>query len=187
MPSRWSRLLATGAVAASLLLVACGGDDPDEADDSGGGAMTSNPTSTESVATSTPSPTSATTEAGSGGGGGVTGFPSQACQDAALATSDVFDIMTPGGSITDEDLGEYQQALERARANAPSEIRDDLEVFGDLWTRLREVIADSNWDPASGQIPPASVLAAFQEFDTPEIEAAAESLGEWFAENCPSE
>jgi hypothetical protein len=169
-------------VAAMLSLAACGGGNDDEEASGDSGA----PTATSPAAAANSSGTSSS----SGGGGADLGFFASAeCRNTTLAMAQAMSsFAAPTGSTVGEDpFAELAASLGAAGDAAPDDIKNDLETLAEAFAGLASAIEDAGgWNPASGQVPPAAVMQAFESFESPAVDAAGENVGVWFEENCES-
>jgi hypothetical protein len=177
-----------------VFLVACGGDDDDSSN------------------TSSPQPT-----ADSGGGGGSGGDSSSnsgtnSGGDATPSDADGAEILAncpellgmfgafssgafanPGAGNVDDDLEAAAQVFQNAAANAPDEIKADMQILADAFTGFYTALNDLGVDfsnPASFAALDASqqaqLQAALESFSNPELEAASANLDAYFTEHCGS-
>jgi len=178
-----TRLIGVGLIAVALLAFpACGGGDDDEDT----GRDTAAPAASATAAEA-PSGTPSATSSSGGGGGDLNFFASGECRKTALAMSQAMSsVLSPTGlSASDDPFGELAAALDAAEEAAPDDIKSDLGMLAAAYADLAAAIEDAGgWNPASGQIPPAAVMEAFQSFDTPALEAAGNNVSGWFEENC---
>ncbi len=168
-------------VAAMLSLAACGGGDADDE------------APVDSGATTARSPAGAASSSGtsssSGGGADLSFFASAACRNTTLAMAQAMSsFAAPTGSTASGDpFAELAASLDAARDAAPNDIKNDLETLAEAFAGLASAIEDAGgWNPASGQVPPAAIMQAFESFDSPAVDAAGDSVGAWFEENCES-
>jgi hypothetical protein len=158
------RILAV-LVFGSLLLAACGGGD-DNGDGGDGGAST-----------------------GSDGGGidgGVIGAGECADAVAAMAAAaQAIPAAMSGGSV---DLETSIAQLQAFAENAPEEIRDELQIIYAAYGEFAQAMADSGYDPSSGQPPSADAIAALTQaseaINTPEVLAASNTVNAYFEGGC---
>ncbi|HEX7277445.1 MAG TPA: hypothetical protein VF244_08740 [Acidimicrobiales bacterium] len=158
-------------VVGSVVLVGCGGDDDDEST----------------------TPATAGNSSTDGGGSsdlptGGSGISSAACLSAATAMAQAAGGLSTAFSGGSEDLEDSVEAFEAFAANAPSEIRDDLRTVAEGYAEFVEILADANFNPASGEAPSPETMArleaASEQFDDSEFEAAAERVTAWFENEC---
>ena len=114
-------------------------------------------------------------------------FGSEECRDALEAMGKaVAGAPTPGADLGDieaayENFGRYADA-------APDEIRDEMQLLAEAFREVGEVLADLDYDPASGDMPSqedqerlAEVGARYQD---EEFVEASERVNEWFETEC---
>jgi hypothetical protein len=62
-------------------------------------------------------------------------------------------------------------------------------LLAEAYARMGQILADSGFDPASGQPPSAEAMAALQEagdeLNSAELQAASERINAYFAAECP--
>lgn len=169
------RLLAL-LVLGSLLLAACGGDDGGS-DEAGGDAGETTGGDVGEVT-------------GGDGGGDIGMFGAGECAEVvaamAAASSGISAAMSGSGS----DLEQSIEAMQAFAAEAPEEIREDFQMLAEAYARIGQALADSGYDPASGQPPSAEAMAALQaagdEMNSAEFQAASERISAYFDAECPS-
>ena len=173
--SRGVRIVAI-AMLGSLLFAACSSSSSDAGSgDTGGGA------------TSTEAPTQS--ESGGSSSAGSTGtFDAAQCQQAVTAMAKAGSQVTAamGGGA-----GDLQTSLDELKAfadNAPDEIKADMQTVVDGYAAFAQAMADSGYDPASGQAPSADQLAAIQaataSLNTADYQTASKNVSAWFKQNC---
>jgi hypothetical protein len=91
-----------------------------------------------------------------------------------------------GGGGT--DLVQTVQTLDSFAADAPEEIRADMQVIADGYGAIAQALESGGFDPASGLPPPPEVIAqieaASQQLNTPEFLEATARVNTWFATEC---
>ena len=146
----------------SVLLVACGGGD------GGGGA-------------------SSVASVGSPVGGGSM-FDAATCARAGAAVAAAFSAVPAAMSGSSTDLQSSIDQMQAFAAEAPDEIKDDLNTVAQGYADFQQAVADSGYDPSSGQPPSSEAMAAIQaagaKFDDPDFKAASDRLTAWFNSNC---
>jgi hypothetical protein len=170
------RLLAL-LVLGSLLLAACGGGDDGGSDEAGGDARGTTGGDAGEVT-------------GSDGDGDVGMFGAGECAEVvaamAAATSGISAAMSGSGA----DLEQSIEAMQAFAAEAPEEIREDFQLLAEAYARVGQALADSGYDPASGEPPSAEAIAALQavgdDLNSPELQAASERITAYFDAECPS-
>jgi predicted small secreted protein len=164
-------------VLGSLLLAACGGDDggSDEAD--GGGATTGGDVG------------EVTGGDGGDGDGDVGIFDAGRCAEVVAAMASAANAIPAAMSGSAADLEQSVEAMQAFAAEAPEEIREDFQLLAEAYARIGQALADSGYDPASGQPPSAEAMAALQEagaeLNTEEFQAASERISAYFEAECP--
>jgi hypothetical protein len=80
---------------------------------------------------------------------------------------------------------EQMQAFAEA---APDEISADLQTIYAAYAEFAAILADADFDPASGQAPPPEVIAALEEasaaLDAEEVQAAVARVNAYFEGGC---
>jgi hypothetical protein len=151
-------------VLASLLLAACGGDDGGGSEEGGGG------------------------DGGGDGGSDVGIFDAAECAEVAAAMAAAAQAMPAVMSGSAADLQQSIEQFQSFADVAPEAIRDDMQTLAEGYARFAQILADSGFDPASGQPPSPEVIAqleqASQELNTEEFTAAAERVSAYFESGC---
>jgi hypothetical protein len=169
------RRLLTLLVLGSLLLAACGGGDDGGSEDAGGDAGGTTGGDAGEV---------------TGGDGDVGIFDAAECAEVVTAMAAATSGITAAMSGSGGDLEQSIEAMQAFAAEAPEEIREDFQLLAEAYARMAQVLADSGYDPASGQPPSAEVMAALQEagdeLNSPELQEASERISAYFAAECPN-
>jgi hypothetical protein len=154
------RRIAVLLVLGSLLLAACGGDGDDGGD--------------------TPGPDD-------GGGVGAV-FDEARCAEVVQAMAAAAAAIPQSMSGDASGLEGSISQLEAFASAAPEEIRDDLRTIYEGYASVARAMADSGFDPASGEVPDAQTLAALQAaaaaLDTSDFQAAADRVNAYFEQEC---
>lgn len=156
----------------SMLLAACGGDDDGGSLDGGGDGGTETGTD------------------GQTGDDGVdVGVVDAAqCAEVAAAMAAAAQAIPAVFSGSDADLDTSIQQLEAFAEAAPEEIRADLQTIYEGYAAVATILADADFDPASGQAPPPEVIAQLEEasqlLDSAEFQAAVENVNAYFESGC---
>ena len=178
MSKTW-RLLGALLVAAALL-VACGGDDDD---DLGAAARAAADEAEEEANVDDEDIDLDDVE--------DFAFGSEECLEASAAF-----LSAAGGAAAlfgggDEELERSLAELEELGDDVPDEIRDDFEVFVEVYSDLTDEFADLDFDPSSGETPDDETMAALQELgerlEDSDFQAASDRIQAWFTENCEME
>jgi hypothetical protein len=108
------------------------------------------------------------------------------CVDAAAAFNAVVQGVMSGlmdPTLFDDELNKAN--IEEARAAVPDEIADDFELFSQAYIMIGEVLAEVG---ANGGFTNPENVAKFEELskelENPELEAAAQRVGEYFQSEC---
>ncbi len=155
----------------SVVLVGCGdGDDDDDA--------------------SSPSATSVTD---STTGGSATGDPAadQArCTAAATAMAQAGAAVPQGLYGTAAGTEGTAETLRAFADTAPAAVGRDLRTVADGYSSFAKVLADTNYNPASGQPPSEEALAALEDanekLEESDFLEAANRVSAWFQTGCPA-
>jgi hypothetical protein len=160
----------------SAVLVGCGGGDGDTETAAGGPG---NPTA------STVEPSGGSSGESSGGSGAIT---ESRCIEAATAMAQAAAGIPQLFSGETQGLKDSLDSFAAFVDAAPSEIKDDLRIVADGYTAFVSVLADTDFNPATGQAPSADALAkiaaATEQLDNSDFEAAAERVTTWFEDKC---
>lgn len=115
------------------------------------------------------------------------------CYEASLAVSAALSSAVTAGAAGGVGVepadNESIASLHALAAEAPEEIADDLEVFGDAIDEYYSALAAAGIDfsdPAT--LTPEALQAlesASASLDSPEFQAASDRISGWFEENCP--
>jgi len=165
--------LAAVVVAVAAALGACGSDQP-----------TTTSTSKTTVGSSD-------TTIGGGLGAAITGLEgitSARCTQTAVALGKAASALPQAFSGVSADMGSAVDELKAFAKSAPSEIRSDLTTLAEGYQQLGTVLADADIKFTPGQQPSAEALqklqVASEKVDTPDFQAAAKRVGDWFANGC---
>ena len=167
--SRGARIAAI-VVLGSLLFAACGGGS-----DTGGSTGSTGSTGGSSQTGST--------------GGNVTGvFNAAECAQVggamAAAAGAIPAVMSGGGGDVQSSVDQLQAFVDKA----PDEIKGDLATVASGYAAFTQALADSGYDPSSGQPPSAEEAAAIataaSALDTAEFRAASDHVSTWLSQNC---
>lgn len=153
------KLIAVMGLSAVLLLGACGGGDSDNDNDTAAGGTT-----TTAVAGSN-------NNGGGGGGGGNSAF---------CAARAGFTPPNPSANSSDlkSSMEEAEQALSKAAAASPSEIRADVAVVADAYKKFIAAMKAANYDFTKVN------ANEMQAISSTEVQAAGQRITEWVAKNC---
>jgi len=167
------RLLAL-LVLGSLLLAACGGDDGGSDEAGGDGAAVTGEDGGEAPE----------------GDGDVGIFDAAECAEVINAMAAAASAMPAAMSGSAGDLEQSVEAMQAFAAEAPEEIREDFQLLAEAYARMGQILADSGYDPASGQPPSAEVMAALQEagaeLNSADFQGASERITAYFEAECPN-
>ena len=114
---------------------------------------------------------------GDDGGGSVEAF-CESAQEAADNTQDPFETDSREDFVA--ELEKQRDAVNALADNAPDEISDDAQTFAEYFAEVSDALAAV--DPTD-QAALDEVAVPFEE-DDPEVEAAAESVGEFALTEC---
>jgi hypothetical protein len=173
------RLLTIAVVLALALLGAgCGGGDEASSDTETVVTETTDDTTTEDTTTDETTTEDETETDGSS-------FASGDCAELIAASAQLSSAFGAAGSSG--DLEDVSAIFDEFAANAPDEIREDLEILAAAYAEYFDVLSDI--DIASGETPSPEALAQLQaamaSIDQAEVTAASERLAAWSTENCP--
>jgi hypothetical protein len=176
------RPLTTLLVLAALTFAAagCGGGSNSAATTS---ATTTESTTTQETETSEATETS-TTESTSTEASGFN-FGSGDCKKLAEAGQQFAQSMS--SATTDkEKLEQAKQLYQSFVDKAPSEIKPDLQVLADAYSKIADAIGKIDIKP--GQTPDAATIQKIQEalasIDNAKVQAATQHLSAWVTSNC---
>jgi hypothetical protein len=173
------RAVATLLVLASCAFgaAACGGGE--EAGDTGAATTTETTTTeTETTTTETDATTDTDTDASPS-------FASGECRELVDAAADLSQSLG-AGTGTSADFQDSQRVFQEFVDRAPEEIRADLQVLADAFTKYADAL--EGVDLQAGETPDAATLqklqAAVASIDQAEVQAASERVDTWARENC---
>lgn len=110
------------------------------------------------------------------------------CADAATAMAAAASALPQAISGTAGDLTTSVDQLQALTDAAPADIRADLQIVTDGYAKIVQILAGANFDPSSGQVPSASVIAqltaAAGELDKAVFRDATARVNAWFANGC---
>lgn len=115
-------------------------------------------------------------------------FGSEECLEASAAF-----LSAAGGAAAlfggaDEELERSLADLEDLGDDVPDEIKDEFELFVEVYNDVVEEFADLDYDPTSGEAPSEEAMAALtalgERFEDSEFQEASERIQAWFTENC---
>lgn len=134
------------------------------------------------AATATPPPASSDDRAVPPLASGV--FDRDDCMQAAIAVSSAIGLAFGMGTVSPDELKRLDEEFERARDAAPDQIARDLQVMADAFREIGLEIERSGWNPQASQVPPASVMRAFEAFNSDAFSQASERVTGWFDGSC---
>jgi hypothetical protein len=150
-----------------MLLAACGGDDEGGSDEAGGGGDGGEATD---------------------GNGDVGIFDAAECAEVAAAMAAAAQAMPAVMSGSAADLEQSIEQFQAFAEAAPEEIRDDMQTLAEGYAQIAQVLADADFDPASGQPPSPETIAALEQasqaLNSEEFTAAAERVSAYFESGC---
>ncbi|HEY7668538.1 MAG TPA: hypothetical protein VIE12_10495 [Actinomycetota bacterium] len=131
---------------------------------------------------------------GGGGGGGATidggALDAATCAQVVAAMASAYSGSAAAMTGGSGDLQTSVDQLEAFAANAPEEIRDDMQTITSGYAAMMQAFADAGYDPTSGTPPTAEQAAALQaataSINTAEFTAASDRVSAWFQEQCGS-
>jgi hypothetical protein len=195
---RTRTLLAIVLLPILVFLVACGGDDDDSGSSSSdqpsasssSGGSTSSSSDSSSGSSSSSSSSSESSSSDPSGEEILANCPELLGMFGAFSAGA---FANPGAGNVGDDLETLADVLQNAADNAPSEIKDDMQVvantFATFYSKLDDLGVDFS-NPASFASLSASQQAEFQaameSLDTAEFEQASNNLTAYFDENCSS-
>lgn len=171
MSKTW-RLLVTLLVASGLL-VGCGGDDDLDAAARAAASESERETDEEDIDLDDVEDFA---------------FGSEECLEASAAF-----LSAAGGAAAlfgggDEEVERSLAELEEISGEVPDEIKDDFEIFAEIYREVVDEFAGLDFDPTSDEAPSEEVMAALAElgerFQDSDFQAASERIQAWFTENC---
>jgi len=180
------RWLTIAVALSALLLVAagCGGDDEAASDTTTlTDTTTDDTTTTEETTTDDDTTTEETTTDDSDDSGSLASGECAELVEAGTQLGQAF-----GSGTATPDLEDVSDLYDEVVANAPEEIRSDIQVLADAWAEYADVLADVQVDP--GQTPDPEDVAKLQQalasIDQQEVAVASQRISAWTTENCPS-
>ena len=170
-------LLVLGAVA--LGAAGCGGGEEASSDTTAvTETTTSEPETTETETTTEAGETETDTDA-------TPSFASGDCRKLVDAATELSQSFGAAGSGT-ADLQESQQLFQDFVDRAPEEIRADLQVLADAFSKYADALGAV--DLQAGETPDAQTLQKLQNaiaaIDEAKVQAASTRLDRWAKENC---
>ena len=165
---RWT----AGAVLVVVVLAGCGG---------GGGNKASSNTNTN-ASTDTKSSESSSTSSSSGD----SGTAAARCEDASRALSEAgnVDSFSAGEKLQDQAFAARDAMNALADKVDDSDTKDALHTLADAYGEFGNKVGDVDYDPTSGDPPPAAVISAIQVFANSDFAQAAAKLSQFFAAGC---
>src|SRR3954447_18115986 len=159
---RW----AAGAVLVVLVLAGCGG---------GGGNKAASSSKTDDASSDTTS-SSSTSESKSSGDGG--GNAAARCEEASRALSEAgnFDSFSAGQRLQDQAFAARDAMNALADSVKDSDTKDALHTLAHSYEEFGNKVGDVDYDPTSGDPPPAAVISAIQVFANSDFAQAAAKL-----------
>lgn len=195
---RTRTLLALVLLPLLVFLVACGGDDDD-----GGNGGDSQPAASDSSGSSGSSGSSDSSSSNSDSSGDASDDNDGDADGAEILANcpellGMFGAFSSGafanpgaGSNLNDDLENVAAVWQNAAANAPDEIKADMQVMADAFVRFFDGLNDLGVDfsnPATFAAldanQQAELQALLETFDDPALEQASNNLDAWFSENC---
>ena len=184
--------LAAGAALTALLLAGCGGDNGSPV----GAALGSTTTARSATSATSASGGSVTTESSSSDPSSDTTPPtfegnsnSDFCNAARdLQTSDLGSTLSGAEGDLEADLQKIDDAVSELTDKAPSEIKDDINTFGEGITKLKEFYAKYDYDQAkileAAQSDPQVLAEATAGFTDANFEAALSRITAYSSQVC---
>jgi hypothetical protein len=173
------RAILIAALGALLLTAAaCGGDDDESAAD-------------------TQAPAAATTDEADTTEGETEGAETEAAEEPDFAgTENCKEFQELGAKVSAalggtgaDDADATKELLNEFADDGPEEIRDDLRVIADAYSKIADALADLELEP--GETPNAEDALKLQEIageiDQAELTEANTNITAWVSENCTSE
>lgn len=179
------RLLTTLVVLALLAFGAAGcGGGSNSAADTSTTTTTSESTTTEEATTTETNATETETESTSTEASGFN-FGSGDCRKLAEAGANLSQSFS-SASTDKEKLEQAKQLYQSFVDKAPSEIKPDLQVLADAYSKIVDAVGNLNVKP--GETPDAATIQKFQEalasIDNVKVRKASEHLTSWVTSNC---
>jgi len=167
---RW----AACAVLAILVLAGCG---------SSGGNKASSNSNTNASSDTTSSDTSSSSKSSSGDGGANA---AARCEQAskALAEAGNANSFSAGQKLQDQAFAARDAMNSLADSVNDQQTKDALHTLADAYDEFGNKVGDVDYDPTSGNPPPAAVISAIQVFANTDFAQAAAKLSEFFAAGC---
>ena len=135
-----------------------------------------------------PSPGSTAVDSTAGGGNPV--IDQARCNGAATAMAQAAAAVPQALQGTAAGVQSTADTLEGFSAAAPSEVREDLETVSEGYAAFAKVLADANYNPATGQPPSQETVEKLQDasekLEDTEFLEAANRVQTWFQSGCPS-
>lgn len=156
-------------------------------------------TTSTTVASSESNPGSTTTTTGESGPGspttttgesGPTADGPAADQGDCTRLFELYGAITGGaagafmGGAGEEQVKEFEAGIARLRDSVPEDLRDDITTVSDAYKAMAQALATS--DPSDYLDPEyqQKIEDATADFDAPAVQAAADDLQTYFANNC---
>jgi ABC-type glycerol-3-phosphate transport system substrate-binding protein len=170
-------LLVLGALAIGA--AGCGGGSKSAAD-------TSTTTETSMQATEATEATQTTTESTSSEAGGID-FASGDCKKL-LESSQELSASLSSAAADKEKLQQAKRIFQNAVDKAPSDIKADLQVLADAFSKYIDALGNINLKP--GETPDAATLQKLQQaiasVDETKVQQASQHLDAWAKTHCPA-
>jgi hypothetical protein len=179
---RWLTI-AVAITALALVGAGCGGGDDESSSDTDTVVATDTTATDDTTTDETETDDTTTDETETGASGGL---PSGDCINAVSAFAALTQAVATAGSSAG-DASDSARAFQEFAAEAPDEIKDDIQVLGDAYAEYIAVLSGLGLDagdaPSADQI--EEITQASEKLTTPEVLAASESFSAWAQDNCP--
>lgn len=159
------------ALLAAVLAAGCGGGGKEASGTTTAGTVERTTTSTETTATE---PTTT----------GVNLGLSKSCRDLGQLMIQLQQVLT--GTFTAEDLQATQKLLDTYVQTAPEEIRDDIRVYDDYWTKIVDALKGVDLTSPTAVTPEVQerLRKAESQIDAAKLERAGRNVTAWAQKNC---
>jgi hypothetical protein len=148
---------------------------------------TTEATDTESETEATDTDTETSSESTSTEAAGSFNFGSGDCRKLAEAGKDLAAAMSSATSDK-QKLEQAKQLYQSFVDKAPSDIKPDLQVLADAYSKIVDAVGDLNLKP--GETPDAATIQKFQtalaSIDNAKVQTASQHLTTWVTSNCGS-
>jgi hypothetical protein len=151
-----------------------------------GCSSSGNKASSSSSSSSSSGTNSSSKSDSSSSSGGGDGNAASKCADATQALQEAGNVgsFSAGQKLQDQAFAARDAINSLADSVNDSSTKDALHTIADAYDEFGNKVGDIDYDPTSGDPPPAAVVSAIQVFANTDFAQAAAKLSQFFAGGC---